>query len=375
MDGFSFKRLLRRPWLSILSFIIAGALCTLLCLLSNYLDAQRANLDSLRENYGVKCVVTDKRGTKSTSLCLAKRYTDFIRDEENGLGSFIKELLLTKEFAGSGYIGSVTVLGVSSPRCDEALDPAMGGSYYTEEEDFFLLDEPVCLVPKEDYDDYSGGELALALKDRYGENDGLGEGTRKFRVVGWYGGSGKVFIPYPYAFSTGASLSEHPSTDSVAFILRDNESKAALMEAAAPMFTEVDPSSVNYGFAINVNDEQYKATVSAVKQDISRTELLLPLLSLLSLGAGFLVGFLGTRGETKNYALMRTLGAARSKLMLTVLLEQQLPPLIASVAAGAAAGKPLTALMFFAFNTVGCFASAARQVMTPPTRLLRDSEQ
>ncbi len=375
MDGTAFKRLLRRPWLSLLNFIISGTLCFLLCLLANYLAAQRQNLASLRENYKVTCVVTDKRGTRSTDLGLGKRYTDFLTDEEKGLGSFVKDFLYTKEFKGSGYVGSVDVIGVSSPYCDPDLDPSMGGSYYTEEADFFDLNEPVCLVPKDSYYEFSGSELALLLKDRYGENAGLGEGTRKFRVVGWYGGTGKVFIPFPYAYATGAQLSEHSSTDAVSFILKDNESKDALLAAAAPLFSEVDPSSLDPGFAITVNDEQYRATVSAVEQDISRTELLLPLLSLLSLGAGFLVGFLGTRGETRSYALMRTLGLTRIKLLSTVMLEQQLPALAASAIAGAAAGRPLIALAFFAFHTVGCFASAIKQVLTPPTRLLRDSEQ
>ena len=44
MDGYWIKRMLRRPWLSIVSFIVCGALCLLLCLLIAYRDNQAAYL-------------------------------------------------------------------------------------------------------------------------------------------------------------------------------------------------------------------------------------------------------------------------------------------------------------------------------------------
>ena len=377
MDGFSLKRVIRRPWLSLLSFVISAAICFLLCTLANYRDAQKANLEHIRETYDVKCVVTDLRGTQSSNLGLAWRYWEFIMDEENGLGSFVKTLLLTKTFGGSGDMGAVSIIGVSSPKCIAELDPALGGDYYSETEDFFESVKNICLVSRDIYEEYKDRQIELTVVDPAGESLGEGAGTGKspFNVVGWYKGEGLIVIPYEYSQRLGASLAGNPSTDSVAFLLNDNDSGEAVMEAAAPMFSKVDPSSSQLGkYALIVQDEQYRATMSATKQDISRTELLLPLITLLGLGAGFLLGFLATRGETKNYALMRTLGMTAPKLMLSILLEQQILPLIACAITAAVTRQPLQAALIFGFGLVGCAIAVLKQVLTPPTRLLKNRE-
>lgn len=369
MDGFSFQRLLRRPWLSLLGFIITGTLCMLLCTLANYQNEQRDNLQNIRENYDIKCVVTDIRGTKSDNLSLFQRYTDFIMDEENGLGRFVGDLLVTKAFNGGD------VMGVSSERCDEMLDSAMGGGYYSEVEDFFESEEYICLVPRDQYEALRDSEISLGLTDSAGKYLGKGKGDATFRVVGWFSGEEKIFIPYRCAWRIAARLSEHLSTDSVAFFLKDNDSAAEVRQAALPLLPPVDPSSEKWGlFALTVQDEQYRATVSAAEQDIARTQLLLPLLSLLGFGAGLLLGYLGTRGETRNYALMRTLGITPVKLSVTVLLEQQLLPLGACVAVALITGQWGQAALMFICGLVGCIIAALKQILIPPTRLLTAQE-
>lgn len=359
MDGFSFQRLLRRPWLSLLGFIITGTLCILLCTLANYRNEQRDNLQNIRENYDIKCVVTDIRGTKSDNLSLSQRYTDFILDEENGLGRFVGDLLVTKALGA--------VVGVSSERCDELLDPAMGGGYYSEVEDFFESEEYICLVPRNRYEALRDSEIT----------EYFGKGSATFRVVGWFSGEEKTFIPYRCAWRIDARLSEYgrATSDSVAFFLKENDSAAEVRQAALPLLRPVDPSSDLWGlFALTVQDEQYRATVSAAEQDIARTQLLLPLLSLLGFGAGLLLGYLGTRGETRNYALMRTLGITPVKLSVTVLLEQQLLPLVACVAVAVITGQWGQAALMFICGLVGCIIAALKQILIPPTRLLTAQE-
>lgn len=377
MDGFSFKRIVRRPWLSALSFVIFAAVCFLLCTLTNYRSAQKDNIEQIRKTYDVRCVVTDLRGTKSSGLGLAPRYWDFIMDEEKGLGSFVKELLLTKCFDGSGDMGTVTVIGVTSPKCVEEMDPALGGDHYSEIEDFFDYNGNVCLVSRDIYEEYKGRQIVLTVSDPMGESmgEGAGTGTSTLNVVGWYKGTGLIVIPYPFSQRLGSRLAGNPSTDSVAFLLNDNDSGERLMEAASPMFSAVDPSSTKQGyFALTVQDEQYRATIASAQQDISRTELLMPLITLLGLGAGFLLGFLATRNETKNYALMRTLGITAGRLTATVLFEQQILPLAACAGVGAAAGQPLPAALIFGCGLVGCTAAVMKQVLTPAARLLKNRE-
>ena len=373
MDGMVFKRLLRRPWLSLVGLFTCGALCLLLCLLTAYRDRQIAQLAEVRDSYEILAVVTDSRGTRSDKLYLSHRYTDFLFDREKGLGRFIREPRLTKEFTYTSPLGTGSVTGVSSEVCADALYQKAGGGWYADRENFFDSDERICLISEEYYSAYQDQEILFQLVDPYGTALGIGQGTVPLRVVGYYRGAGTdVFIPYPASQRIAAGLSEVASTDTAGFLLADNDGIEQLQHAALEMFLPVDPNGYEYGFSIVVHDRQYKATVASMEQNIKRTSMLLPLIALLGLGAGFLLGLLGTRGEIRTYALMRTLGMSGVKLFFTVLFEQLLLPLAASVTVGAAMQKPLPALLFFCCQLFGCLFAVIKPVSAPPTRLLHD---
>ena len=146
MDGTLFKRLLRRPWLSLTGLLISSALCLLLCLLVVHLDQQEAHLEEIRGSYEIRAVVSDLRGTKTDRLFLSHRYTDFLKDEQNGLGGFIRDLLLTKTFDLKATFGVGKAIGVSSEGCASKLNPKAGGAWYSEVGDFFESSERICLV-------------------------------------------------------------------------------------------------------------------------------------------------------------------------------------------------------------------------------------
>ena len=126
--------------------------------------------------------------------------------------------------------------------------------------------------------------------------------------------------------------------------------------------------------ALKIYDEQYRATVAALEQNIQRTALLVPLILLVSLGVGFLVSVLATRSERRTYALMRTLGMTRGRLFGSILREQLLLPAIAAVLCAVAAGKPLSALSYLISHTIGCCIAVIRSVRVPPTAILREQE-
>lgn len=374
MDGYWIKRMLRRPWLSIVSFIVCGALCLLLCLLIAYRDNQAAYLAEVRDSYEIKAIVTDLRGTKSDNLRLSRRYTDFLRDTENGLGAYVRDLCLTKSFSAVSEIGFFRVTGISNERCTEATDSQSGGAWYSEVENFFDSEEQICLVPASKYDQLAGKDISLVLQDAYSMDKERVE-TYTFRVVGWYKGSGfAVDIPYLTSQSIAAHIAEAPSTDSASFTVKDNAKLDEMLEIAYKRFRKVDPSQTDYDFALTVYDKQYKATLASMEQNIRRISMLLPLIALLGLGAGFLMGLLGTRGEVRTYALMRTLGMSGGALFCTVLIEQLLLPLLATALVGVILHRPLPALIFFGCHLAGCVLAVLRPVMAPPTRLLHDQD-
>ena len=377
MDGYVWKRLLRRPWVSLIGFVIGGALCLLLCLLTNYRNGQRELLERVKKNYNIACVVTDSRGTMSQNLRMPGRYADFVRDEENGIGAFVRDLRMTKSFPAKGDLGNVTVIGVTGEACDEAIDFAAGGGWEANMPDFFESREYVCLLSAELYEAKKGQSVTLRVTDPY--STGLlstqAAGDFTLAVVGWHGGhSNRVFVPFPCAERMGVTLSGGASADSITFFLKENDTGDALMEAASSMFEPVDPSSDRNRFALTVQDRQYKATVSAMEQNIRRIGYLLPLIVLLGLGAGFLIGFLSTKGEARTYALMRTLGMTGRGLFVTVLFEQLLLPGAAIALAAVVTKCSVPAAIFLACQTVGCTLALLHPVAARPTRLLRERE-
>lgn len=375
MDGFSIKRLLRRPWLSILSLIIGGVMCYFLCYLANYRADQERQLEDLLENYEIQCVVTDIKGRKADDLRLSTRYTDFITDEENGLGMFTDDIRFTKEFEASTEDGAWTLVGISNAKCDEYTDPRFGGGYETTIEDFFDSEEAVCLMSRESYDKYKDQEIMFNVVDPYGRALGLGVGEIFLTVGGFHnGGDDKIFMPYKTATRLSSRITHSISTDTVVFVLKDNSKVDEVYLAAETMLPKVDPDSYTPGFALTIKDQVHKANGAKLRQDIARTGYLLTLISILGFCAGFLVGFLGTKGETRNYALMRTLGMRGFKLFLTVLFEQQILTLIACVIVGIITKRPLTAAIFFVCHALGTLIAVIKPVSARPTKLLRDQE-
>lgn len=374
MDGTILKRLLRRPWLSLTGFLISGALCLLLCLLVVHLDRQEAHLEEIRGSYEIRAVVSDLRGTKTDRLFLSHRYTDFLQDEQSGLGEYIRDLLLTKSFDLKATFGIGKAIGVSSERCASPLDPKAGGAWYAEVDDFFGSSEHICLVSEVSYEKSAGQELTVNLKDSFAIEGGAGD--YPFTVVGWYKGEGTdIYIPYPTSQNIAGHLAEAASTDSASFTVKDNSKIDEMLEVAANMFEQVDPSSTQTGsFALTVHDRQYKATIATMEQNIRRTVYLFPLLALLGLTVGFLLGVLGTRRETRTYALMRTLGVSGFGLFCSVLIEQMIMPVLAALIVGAVLMRLLPALIFLACYLVGCIFAVIRPVTGSPTKLFREQE-
>ncbi len=372
MLSYVIKRILRRPWLSLAGLVLATVFCTLLCWLVNYRSGLETRLQEVQDSYEVLCVVTDSRGVRSEKLSLNPRFAEFVRDKVNGLGNYVKTIRMTMEFAVSSPLGTGTLIGVTDEKALARLDPAMGGSCDYSVPDFFGTRENICLVAEDVYEDLAGETLAVRVTI-----PGIG-GVEEFyetelKVVGRYRGSGAdLIVPFD-ASSRMSSSAGSARTDSLSFVLADNSKADEMMEKAMEMFTTVNPDSYSSRPALTVQDRQYKATLAELKQNISRTNSLLPVSALLSLAAGFMIGFVSVRGETRTYALMRTLGVSGPKLVLQVLGEQVLLPALGILAVGLILRQP-AALIYFACHLVGCTFAVLRPALAAPTKLLRGQE-
>lgn len=381
MDPYLFKRLWRRPWLSLCSFILSAVLCFLLCYLSGYQAQQQAKLLDTQENYNILCVVTNRKGTQASSLRMGSSAAYFVQEGE--FAQMIRDVRITKEFQVSSLalgISEGTLLGVTNEQCAEELDQGMGGRVTLMEEDFFESEEYVCLVSEEKYAMLESDTVKLRVIDLfvYPMVEDQGVGNVELRVVGYYAGKGDtVFMPFAASQQLCMELSNRVSSDSIAFYAKDNLALEELSDAASEIFGTVDPTASDYSVprvALTIHDEQYRATVAALEQNLERTRYLLPLVAILGLGVGFLISFLATRGEQRTYALMRTLGMTRGKLFFSVLREQVILALLAVIAAIAWTENPLPGIFYFVCHTVGCSAAVVRSVRVPPTAILREQE-
>lgn len=379
MAGIVFKRIRRRPWLSLTGLVLACALCFALCFLVRYRDGQQQELETMRDSFSVQGIITNARGTKADHLRLHKRYMEYVQDEEKGIGAYIQDLCLTKELYLDWEPWKGLAIGVNSPRAAKALDPEQGGEYYSTEADFFESCENWCLVPRSLWETYGGRRVSMQMDNPYKKthnsmSDLYTEKSFDLTVVGWYKGEESIlYLPFRAALELGRSLTDTVSVDSVSFRLKDNAQVDLIREISAKTFVQPDPSRIDPNPGLSILDRQYKAALAEMEQNVAQTERLLPLSAALSLAVGFFMGFLSVRGETRNYALMRTLGLGKGRLACQALLEQLLLPALGALLVGLIMQQALPAFVYFACHALGCMLAVIKPALAKPTKLLRDS--
>ena len=308
---------------------------------------------------------------------------DFVTNE---LQAYITDLRITKEFTysapalGIDPLGSVDftpLTGVTDPHCADALDPERGTEVCYFVEDFFDREDNVCLISQGLWLELEADAILLNVTDPFVNRQAeptLGKGEVEFTVAGYYpGNSREIYIPFATAQRLCMELSNRRSCDSIAFLAADNSALEALAAAAAPCFGSADPQATE-GLALTIRDAQYQATVAALAQNIRRVSYLLPLLLLLALGAGFLISFLSVRNERRTYALMRTLGMTRGKLLASILREQLLLAAAGSILGGLLSRALLPALCYLLCYGTGCLLCSLKTIRVPATTILREQE-
>lgn len=388
MDPYLLKRLWRRPWLSLCSVIMSIVLCALIGYLSDYRQEQWDRLEEAEKSYDILCVVTDQKGTKSTSLRMDANILGYILDEDAALAPYMRDLRITKEFKYSAPDYGVApmngtdftpLIGVTNERCADILNPALGVdvSYFVD--DFYERTDYVCLVSEGLYLELQEKVVLLNITDPIidpKKEPELGKAAVQFQVVGYYAGRGAdIYIPFGAAMNLAQEVSLRTSCDSISFLAADNLNLTAISQAAMEKFGAVDPLSTNpEGLALTIQDEQYRATVATLEQNIQRVSYLVPVILLLGLGVGFLASFLSTRNEKKTYALMRTLGMNSKKLFWTILREQMILAVVASVIALVISGAWVSIAVYLVCYIIGCIACVTKTVNVTPTAILREQE-
>ena len=387
MAPFFLKRMLRSPGKHLCVLLVTLALSGLLCFLAGFREKQETSREAVIDSAEVLCVVTDIKGTQSEHLQMgygaaqAVTLAGFYR-----LPEYVKDIRMTKELTAviPGVGTELTITAVTGPEGIEKLDPALGAEVTLLREDFYGSDEPLLIVSEQVFEAL-GGETTLKayLQDPkinpelFPNEPGKGRGEEEFTVAGCYKGVGsELYMPFGAAMLIIDRISGSRSLDSLSFLAKDNRRIDELREAAGEVFGTVDPQG-NYGehrFALTVHDEELERKVAAFDQNLRRMDILIPAGLALTLAAGLLMGFISTRSEKDTYALARSVGMTKKRLLRSALAEQLLLPLAACILTGAAFLKPLPALAVLGLYALGCFAAVLRAVSVPPTELLREQE-
>ncbi len=391
MDPYLFQRLWRRPWLSVCSLILSAVLCFLMGFLTDYRADQQQRLEDTKTQYDILCVVTDRRGTRTNTLKMNEETLNFVLDESpEGFRQYTRDLRISKEFEytcpvlGLTNVLDLTVYGVNNERCADVLNPEMDASVTYLVDNFYDQDEYLCLVSEEIYNqmvELERDTLKLFVEDPFISErirEWVGTGVIEATVAGYYSGTGNaIYLSFPAAMRLCDEITGQRSCDAISFYAADNERLEEISGAAKAYFGSVNPNAPDNAIphvGLTIHDEQYRATIAALEQNIARTGYLLPIVTALGLGVGFLISFLYTRNERRTYALMRTMGMTRGRLFGSILREQLVLVSVAVLIAFALTREGGSTAVYFVSYTIGCCMCIIRAIRVPPTAILRDQE-
>ena len=378
MSPFVWKRILRSPGRQIVALLVGAFLAVMACYLSSYREKQTKLRAQTYASSNVLCVVTDVTGTQSDHLNMGYGAVQAVTNESYyRLPAYVKEPRFKKDFLLNE---TVPVIAVSRKECADALDPARGGGVTLFREDFFESDDSICLISEEAYRAAPDEAVSGIVKDpradtRFLQGDGFLQ--VEWTVAGYYKGVGEtVYLPFESGMKLCETVSNGLRVDAISFLAKDNTKLDELKDAASDVFGTVDPyaETVSRSFALTVHDEDLNTAVAAIEQNIRRTGLLIPAVFALTLISGFLVGLITTRSEKQTYALERSVGMKKSKLLCSILSEQLMMPLLACIVSAAVFLAPLPALITFLLYGAGCISTAARAASVSPAQLLREQE-
>lgn len=319
-----------------------------------------------------------KNKTEPTEVSLA----EYVKDVQMKLSHFITTI------NGNGYTdssGTSFLIGMTSLSCDKQLLPDYGCEikwYEGYDESIFEGDELVCLIPEDMakpryYDNGKGeAELYFFLRTMIRTDDGppvehsRHEYNCTLKIAGTYtAGDGKsIYCPFSVIEQVYAALEQSSNVDSFTATLADNRRLEEFREKASFFFAEpsLEYSEIPCGFyviydsthssyneyyrnAIDIADENLFDMAAILEDSIKFNRTVTVFVVILSVAAGFLVGFLMIRSRKRDIMLMRTVGESNFRLYVGFVLEQMIC-IILGIALGGAYNmwNPLDKLLIFA---------------------------
>lgn len=274
--------------------------------------------------------------------------------------------------------------GITSLFCDKQLLPEYGCAITWidgYDESIFNGNEPVCIIPKgmaEQYDNGSGEavlEFTGKVRNRV-QIDGKYQTVVEevsyqctLKIVGTYtaGDEKSIYCPIPIIEQVYSAFEEKPSIWSLSATLADNNRLEEFREKMSLCFLEDAPGieitpwgyfasygisgfyNEYYPFALDIDDENLFDLAAILEDSIKFNRTVTVFVVILSVVAGFLVGFLMIRCRKREIMLMRTVGESNMRVYWGFILEQ-MTGIILGIAIGGAyyLWEPINNILLFA---------------------------
>ncbi len=394
--------------LSMMCIILAFIL--LFCYFSNSIKAQENRLDLLYKDMPVYIEVSDYKGNNRTKLTLPDGfYVESFTLEKYGLSQYLKDVSLRHEMKITGLNGikldfdNPSLIGVTNIKYEEDLRREKGLKFEIEFQDGYDYDifkekSDLCLVSEEllaRMDKKVGDLITLNTISEITQftllND---EGIPQLKPINTRlsiagvikgGNINEIFCSWRKAAELGASSNQSDVfyTDILRATISDNYKLNEFVEKAKAFYVPAG-SRIFMGtniYALTIYDDSFVNSALQVRRNIQFLKAVYPVVILFSFIIGYLVSFLFTRNRKKEVAVMRSLGASRFKVFITIMME-----LLTINIAGTLIGVLLCnyilrinvtiyeIALFFIFNIFGAALSTIRISSGSVMAIMKDKE-
>lgn len=325
---------------SIMTVLLAVTLILLMNMFSNARNSELLELERVYDEFDIRVTVSNISGSNTENLKITQEYISSFTSASSSLSEYLEDVNLKRslEYAFVDDIDvtltnvAASLIGITDAPAAPLLSPENGASISFlagYDSTHFRFSEKVCLVSTEllgllDKSPGENVEILLTATDAKGETR---ETVVSMKIVGSISGSATYNIYCPWEvivpLSRELGMYEHFS-ESMSATISDNRKIDEFKQKAKTMYTQtsVVDMDTKYKFAITVNDEVFNTTARELKQSAELNEALSMIISGLSAVLGFVVCYLSVRHRKQELAVMRSIGISRSKVFLTVCMEQ-----------------------------------------------------
>ena len=339
-----FKRFTRAPVPAVAILLFAAIISVIICALHVSNEAEIRNYEEVFATVPVKVTVTNLAGTSRDNLKIPIWVLNVLtgrRAVPVPLDKYVKDVQIKCSIFGEEYRTkkNTDLRGITSLSCENSILPENGCVIAWNEgydESIFSGEEAVCIIPRDKTMlDNGTGEVVLDFTSYRGEERYAYQCTLK--IVGTYtdGDEVSVYCPYLIVDQVYSKLKQSERQfDSISATLADNSYLEEFREIMTYWFVEPSPLAYQipwdkmgydyYPYALDIDDAVLQKTKEILEDSIKFNRTVTVFVVILSVVAGFLIGFLMIRRRKREIMLMRMVGESNARVYIGFALEQMI---------------------------------------------------